>query len=80
MDSADIGNDGRAKGGGAQFGEPDGGDQAAQDFGSPIVWATFYDIRRYGGLQIFLRAMLGGASLVLSDSKEPVGQFLVAFA
>jgi acyl-coenzyme A synthetase/AMP-(fatty) acid ligase len=43
---------------------------------SPIVWATFYDIRRYGGLQIFLRAMLGGASLVLSDSKEPVGQFL----
>jgi acyl-coenzyme A synthetase/AMP-(fatty) acid ligase len=43
---------------------------------SPIVWATFYDIRRYGGLQIFLRAILGGASLVLSDSKEPVGQFL----
>ncbi len=30
------------------------------------VWATFYDIRRYGGLQIFLRAILGGGSLVLS--------------
>ncbi len=29
------------------------------------VWGTFYDIRRYGGLQIFLRAVLGGASLVL---------------
>ncbi|MGB7037218.1 MAG: long-chain fatty acid--CoA ligase, partial [Xanthobacteraceae bacterium] len=25
-----------------------------------VVWATFYDIRRYGGLQIFLRAVLGG--------------------
>ena len=42
----------------------------------PIVWATFYDIRRYGGLQIFLRAVLGGASLVLTDRSEPVAQFL----
>jgi len=40
------------------------------------VWSTFYDIRRYGGLQIFLRAMLGGGSLVLSSAKEPVGDFL----
>lgn len=37
------------------------------------VWATFYDIRRYGGLQIFLRAMLGGTSMVLSDPGETVG-------
>ncbi len=44
--------------------------------GDPIVWATFYDIRRYGGLQIFLRAVLDGASLVLTDRKEPIGQFL----
>ena len=42
-----------------------------------IVWGTFYDIRRYGGLQIFLRAILDGGSLVLSDAKEPVGDFLV---
>src|SRR5271156_4500176 len=27
---------------------------------SPI-WSTFYDIRRYGGLQIFLRAVLTGS-------------------
>ena len=38
----------------------------------PIVWGTFYDIRRYGGLQIFLRAVLGGTSLVLSEPAEPV--------
>ncbi len=38
----------------------------------PIVWGTFYDIRRYGGLQIFLRAVLGGTSLVLSDASEAV--------
>jgi acyl-coenzyme A synthetase/AMP-(fatty) acid ligase len=38
--------------------------------GTPPVWATFYDIRRYGGLQIFLRAIIGGGSMVLSDSHE----------
>ena len=38
----------------------------------PTVWATFYDIRRYGGLQIFLRAMLGNSSLILSQSGEPI--------
>jgi acyl-coenzyme A synthetase/AMP-(fatty) acid ligase len=42
-----------------------------------VVWGTFYDIRRYGGLQIFLRAMHDGGSLILSDAKEPVGDFLV---
>jgi acyl-coenzyme A synthetase/AMP-(fatty) acid ligase len=41
-----------------------------------VVWGTFYDIRRYGGLQIFLRALHDGGSLVLSDAKEPVGEFL----
>jgi len=37
------------------------------------VWATFYDIRRYGGLQIFLRAIIGGGSMVLSQPGEPIG-------
>jgi acyl-coenzyme A synthetase/AMP-(fatty) acid ligase len=36
------------------------------------VWATFYDIRRYGGLQIFLRAMVGGASMILSSAGEAI--------
>jgi acyl-CoA synthetase (AMP-forming)/AMP-acid ligase II len=40
------------------------------------VWGTFYDIRRYGGLQIFLRAVLGGASFVLSSAGEPVAEHL----
>jgi acyl-CoA synthetase (AMP-forming)/AMP-acid ligase II len=40
--------------------------------GTPPVWATFYDIRRYGGLQIFLRAVVGGGSLVLSEPGEPI--------
>ncbi len=38
--------------------------------GAPPVWATFYDIRRYGGLQIFLRAIIGGGSMVLSEPGE----------
>ena len=40
-----------------------------------VVWSTFYDIRRYGGLQIFLRAVHCG-SLVLSEPAEPVADFL----
>lgn len=41
--------------------------------GPAPVWATFYDIRRYGGLQIFLRAVLSGGSMVLSDPHEALG-------
>jgi acyl-coenzyme A synthetase/AMP-(fatty) acid ligase len=41
----------------------------------PPVWSTFYDIRRYGGLQIFLRAVHAG-SLVLSEADEAVLAFL----
>jgi acyl-coenzyme A synthetase/AMP-(fatty) acid ligase len=37
----------------------------------PVVWGTFYDIRRYGGLQILLRALLTGGSMILSDAHEP---------
>src|SRR2546425_861683 len=43
----------------------------------PAVWSTFYDIRRYGGLQILLRALLGGGSLVLSNAAESTGDFLM---
>jgi acyl-coenzyme A synthetase/AMP-(fatty) acid ligase len=43
---------------------------------SPTVWGTFYDIRRFGGLQILLRSLLGGASLVLSDADESMGAYL----
>ncbi|MFO1247468.1 MAG: long-chain fatty acid--CoA ligase [Alphaproteobacteria bacterium] len=44
------------------------------------VWGTFYDIRRYGGLQILLRALLGNAALVLSDADEDVADFLARLA
>jgi acyl-coenzyme A synthetase/AMP-(fatty) acid ligase len=40
-----------------------------------VVWATFYDIRRYGGLQIFLRAVHLG-SLVPAAPGEAVPAFL----
>jgi acyl-coenzyme A synthetase/AMP-(fatty) acid ligase len=42
----------------------------------PAVWATFYDIRRYGGLQIFLRAIIGGGSMVLSEPGEPITEYI----
>jgi acyl-CoA synthetase (AMP-forming)/AMP-acid ligase II len=41
-----------------------------------MVWSTFYDIRRYGGLQIYLRAVLSGSPLVLSSAGEPMHDFL----
>ena len=45
--------------------------------GAPPVWATFYDIRRYGGLQIFLRAIIGGGSMVLSEPGEAIADHVV---
>lgn len=45
---------------------------AAPSAPTRIVWGTFYDIRRYGGLQILLRALTGGSSMVLSDAHETV--------
>ena len=46
----------------------------------PSVWSTFYDIRRYGGLQIYLRAVLTGSALVLSSAGEAVRDFLTRAA
>jgi acyl-coenzyme A synthetase/AMP-(fatty) acid ligase len=46
----------------------------------PVVWATFYDIRRYGGLQILLRALIGGTPLILTHKGEPVGDHLARLA
>jgi acyl-coenzyme A synthetase/AMP-(fatty) acid ligase len=54
--------------------------RAASVADGAAVWGTFYDIRRYGGLQIFLRAVLGGASLVLSSAGEPVAEHLARLA
>jgi len=44
------------------------------------TWSTFYDIRRYGGLQIYLRAVLSGSALVLSSPDEPTIEFLTRAA
>jgi acyl-CoA synthetase (AMP-forming)/AMP-acid ligase II len=40
------------------------------------VWGTFYDVRRYGGLQVLFRVILGGGSFVLSSSGESLSQYL----
>ena len=37
-----------------------------------VVWSTFYDTRRYGGLQILLRAIAGGTSMCFSGREEPI--------
>jgi acyl-coenzyme A synthetase/AMP-(fatty) acid ligase len=48
--------------------------------GTQSIWSTFYDIRRYGGMQIYLRAVLSGSPLVLSSAGEPTPDFLARAA
>jgi acyl-coenzyme A synthetase/AMP-(fatty) acid ligase len=45
-----------------------------------VVWGTFYDIRHYGGLQMFLRAVMAGGSLVFSSGAETTGEYLMRLA
>ncbi len=48
--------------------------------GTKSIWSTFYDIRRYGGLQIYLRAVLSHSPLVLSSAGESTPDFLARAA
>src|SRR5579884_1714470 len=57
-----------------------GGIEHSGSLAGNIVWGTFYDIRRYGGLQIFLRALLTGGSLVISNAEETTSDFLTRAA
>jgi acyl-CoA synthetase (AMP-forming)/AMP-acid ligase II len=54
--------------------------RAASPADGADVWGTFYDIRRYGGLQIYLRAVCGDASLVLSSAGEQTADHLARLA
>ena len=53
---------------------PSGGGRGAASGGA--IWSTFYDTRRYGGLQILLRALVGHCSMVLSSAGESTAAFL----
>ena len=48
----------------------------ANESQTEVIWSTFYDIRRYGGLQIYLRAVLTRSSLLLAGPQEPLANFL----
>ncbi|HLW92712.1 MAG TPA: class I adenylate-forming enzyme family protein [Roseiarcus sp.] len=52
----------------------------AKQNGAAPNWATFYDIRRYGGLQIFFRGVLGGGSLTLTSPGEALEEHLERLA
>ncbi|MDB5393536.1 MAG: hypothetical protein JWM91_1042 [Rhodospirillales bacterium] len=45
-----------------------------------MVWATFYDVRRYGGLQVLLRTLAGGGSMVMSGTGQTPADFLAQAA
>jgi acyl-coenzyme A synthetase/AMP-(fatty) acid ligase len=44
--------------------------------GEPITWASFNDMRRFSGLQMFLHAMLTDSTLVLKPVNTSVADFL----
>jgi acyl-coenzyme A synthetase/AMP-(fatty) acid ligase len=46
----------------------------------PILWATFYDTRRFGGLQMLLRALTGGHSMIMTSPSEPIDDFIARLA
>ncbi len=48
--------------------------------GKEAVWGTFYDIRRYGGLQVLLRALVAHGSMVFSDGHGDPAAFLARAA
>jgi len=47
---------------------------------APTVWATFYDVRRFGGLQMLLRALTGGHSMMMTSPPEPMDDFIARLA
>jgi acyl-coenzyme A synthetase/AMP-(fatty) acid ligase len=48
--------------------------------GEPIVWASFNDMRRFSGLQMFLHALLTDSKLVLKTNDVAVSEFLPILA
>lgn len=57
-----------------------GGIPVAAEPQNDRVWGTFYDIRRYGGMQILLRALVAGGSLVVSGVGESAADYLARLA
>lgn len=47
---------------------------------SDAIWATFYDVRRYGGLQVLLRALATGGSMLMFGLRQAQADFLVQAA
>ena len=77
VDPAHLGHDRPAQDGAAHAGQLGGSHRSPTRIASTnVIWGTFYDIRRYGGLQIYLRAVLTRSSLVLTGPKEPVANYL----
>lgn len=46
----------------------------------PMVCGTYYDVRRYGGLQALLRALIRGCSLAICEASEPLNEQLERLA
>lgn len=48
--------------------------------GAQLVWGLLYDLYRFAGLQVFLQALMGGASLVLTDANQSLSDRLSVLA
>lgn len=54
--------------------------QPGRSGGDPVVWSPLFDLRRFGGIQVFFRAVASGSSLVLSSASESMAEFLSRMA
>ena len=75
MDTAHVGHHRPAENGDPHPSQPRGSPEDSV-VATGAVWSTFYDVRRYGGLQMLLRALLGDGSMILSDANESPTDFL----
>ena len=48
--------------------------------GANLRWGLLYDLNRFAGIQVYLQAILGGASLILPRAGAPLEEILTYFA
>jgi acyl-coenzyme A synthetase/AMP-(fatty) acid ligase len=80
VDPADIRHNRASEACGPQLGESDRSHSGRQNAGRKHRLEYLYDVRRNGGLQIFLRSVLTGTLLVLASAHESTADFLARAA
>lgn len=49
------------------------------DIGSKYIWGLTFDIYRFSGIQVFLQAIAGGSTLIISESNYSISEMVELF-